>query len=228
MLSIDGICDMASLGQSVTTEGNRHLPPNRLEGSAEQRRSLFGSRRATRAGVRSLPALGRAETPMVNIEPTFRPATGDDALCISVLAAQVFVDTYATLGIREAIAREVTEELSVSAMAASIANSYHRFIVAEVANHLVGFVQLKLRAENTRSQFPQRSGGGSPLCAGAVRFERSRHEPTHQSRGSCCRPRSAAHLAHRLGRQHSGAGLLSASWLHRTWTNNLRLSGREH
>ena len=86
---------------------------------------------------------------MAEIEPKFRPATGDDALCISVLAAQVFVDTYATLGIREAIARHVTEELSVSTMAASIANSYHRFIVAEVANHLVGFVQLKLHAENT-------------------------------------------------------------------------------
>jgi GNAT superfamily N-acetyltransferase len=85
---------------------------------------------------------------MVDIEPTFRPATGDDALCISVLAAQVFVDTYATLGIREAIARHVTEELSVSAMAAAIANSDHRFIVAEVTNHLVGFVQLKLRAKH--------------------------------------------------------------------------------
>lgn len=86
---------------------------------------------------------------MVKTEPTFRPATGDDALCISVLAAQVFVDTYATLGIREAIARHVTEELSVSAMAASIADSDHRFIVAEVTNNLVGFVQLKLRTENS-------------------------------------------------------------------------------
>ncbi len=86
---------------------------------------------------------------MVSIEPTFRSATRDDAQCISVLAAQVFVDTYAKHGIREAIARHVTEELSVSAMAALIANSDHRFIVAEIANHLVGFVQLKLRAENT-------------------------------------------------------------------------------
>jgi len=91
---------------------------------------------------------------MVEIEPTFRPATRDDALCISVLAAQVFVDTYATLGIGEAIARHVTEELSASAMAASIANSDHRFIVAEVANRLVGFVQLKLHAENSAVSSP--------------------------------------------------------------------------
>jgi len=86
---------------------------------------------------------------MASLEPTFRNATRDDALCISVLAAHVFVHTYATFGIREAIAREVTEELSTSAMAALLANPDVRFIVAEVANHLVGFVQLKLHAENT-------------------------------------------------------------------------------
>ena len=91
---------------------------------------------------------------MVNIELTFRPATGDDALCISVLAAQVFVDTYATHGVRESIARHVTKELSFSSIAASIANSDHRFIVAEVAQHLVGFVQLKLRAENSAVRSP--------------------------------------------------------------------------
>jgi ribosomal protein S18 acetylase RimI-like enzyme len=91
---------------------------------------------------------------MVYTESTFRPATGDDALCISVLAAQVFVSTYATLGIREAIARHVTEELSVSAIAASIANSDHRFIVAEISNHLVGFVQMKLRTENSAVSSP--------------------------------------------------------------------------
>jgi ribosomal protein S18 acetylase RimI-like enzyme len=85
---------------------------------------------------------------MLEIEPTFRPATVDDALCVSVLASQVFVTTYATLGIREAIARHVTEELSVPAIAALIASSDQRFIVAEIAKHLVGFVQLKLRTEH--------------------------------------------------------------------------------
>ena len=118
---------------------------------------------------------------MLETEPTFRPATRDDALCISVLAAQAFVATYATLGIREAIARHVTEELSVSAVAASIANSDHRFIVAEIANHLVGFVAVEATYRAQRSQLPQCGGGGSPLCARAGHFERNRYEPTHQS-----------------------------------------------
>lgn len=100
-------------------------------------------------GVRRRLRMGPRVTATHAIEPTFRPATEDDALCISVLAAQVFVDTYATHGIREAIARHVTEELSVSATAASIANSDHRFIVAEIAHHLVGFVQVRLRAESS-------------------------------------------------------------------------------
>ena len=36
-----------------------------------------------------------------------RPARPDDALCLSVLTMQVFLDTYATEGIRPSLAREV-------------------------------------------------------------------------------------------------------------------------
>lgn len=90
------------------TRGSLRASPNpALERSAQQRPTL-GSLLASLVGAHSALSLGRAETLMVDIEPTFRPATGDDALCISVLAAQVFVDTYATHGIREAIARHVT------------------------------------------------------------------------------------------------------------------------
>ncbi|MFZ6711429.1 hypothetical protein [Undibacterium sp. TC9W] len=52
-------------------------------------------------------------TPTVYI----RPATQDDALCLSVLATQVFLDTYATTGIRPAIAREVLQSFSIAAIA---------------------------------------------------------------------------------------------------------------
>jgi diamine N-acetyltransferase len=38
---------------------------------------------------------------------TLRAATPEDALCLSVLAMQVVLDTYATQGIRPALAREV-------------------------------------------------------------------------------------------------------------------------
>ena len=43
-------------------------------------------------------------------------AAGDaDALCLHALATQVFLDTYATEGTREALAREAQQELSVAA-----------------------------------------------------------------------------------------------------------------
>lgn len=45
------------------------------------------------------------KTPVVNL--TLRPAVAADVLCLSVLAMQVFLVTYATQGIRPAIAREV-------------------------------------------------------------------------------------------------------------------------
>ena len=68
-------------------------------------------------------------------EPTCRLATRDDALCIGVLATQVFLDTYATSGIRAGIAREVTELMSTSAIATLLAEPNRRFIVAELDRH---------------------------------------------------------------------------------------------
>jgi hypothetical protein len=50
-------------------------------------------------------------------DPTYRLALPSDALCLSVLATQVFLDTYATQGIRPAIAREVRQYLSEEAFA---------------------------------------------------------------------------------------------------------------
>lgn len=39
---------------------------------------------------------------------SIRFASPSDSLCLHVLATQVFLETYATSGIREALAREVT------------------------------------------------------------------------------------------------------------------------
>jgi GNAT superfamily N-acetyltransferase len=78
-------------------------------------------------------------------EPAYRLATRDDAHCIGVLATQVFLDTYATSGIRTGIAREVTELMSTAAIAALLANPDRRFVVADLDRHLLGFVQLHLR-----------------------------------------------------------------------------------
>lgn len=71
-----------------------------------------------------------------------RVATRTDAACIGVLASQVFVDTYAPAGIRPALAAEVLDHFSTNAVARLLDQPATIFIVAEIANHMVGFVQL--------------------------------------------------------------------------------------
>lgn len=55
-------------------------------------------------------------------EVLIRPATPADALCLGVLATQVFLDTYATTGIRPALAREVLRAYSTEAFATCLAD----------------------------------------------------------------------------------------------------------
>jgi ribosomal protein S18 acetylase RimI-like enzyme len=86
-----------------------------------------------------------AVTPAVS----FRIAGCADALCIGVLATQVFLDTYAPDGIRPSLADEVLEHFSTDATAALLRNPATTFIVAEAAGHLVGFVQLTHGATHT-------------------------------------------------------------------------------
>lgn len=81
-------------------------------------------------------------------EVTLRDAQADDALCIGVLGTQVYLDTYATHGIRSAIAREVQADFGTAAVAASLARPDTRFVLAECAGHLLGFVQLTLGARH--------------------------------------------------------------------------------
>ena len=71
-----------------------------------------------------------------------RPAVPEDALCLSVLAMQVFLDTYATQGIRTAIAREVLSGYSEQVFANAIASEQARICIAEMSGHLVGFAQV--------------------------------------------------------------------------------------
>lgn len=73
---------------------------------------------------------------------TLRTATPDDALCIGVLGVQVFLDTYATDGIRPTLAREVLRSLSPDAIAERLALPATTFVLAETAGHLIGFAQL--------------------------------------------------------------------------------------
>ena len=79
-----------------------------------------------------------------------RNADADDALCIGVLAMQVFLDTYATDGVRPVLAREALEHFSTAATAALLARRDTRFIVAERQGHLLGLVQITLGARHAQ------------------------------------------------------------------------------
>jgi len=76
------------------------------------------------------------------VDLTFRDAETADALCIGVLATQVFLDTYATDGIRPSVAREVLEHFSTGAISALLSDPATAFIVAESSGHMVAFAQM--------------------------------------------------------------------------------------
>ncbi len=74
--------------------------------------------------------------------PLLRLATSDDALCLGVLGLQVFLDTYATGGIRPTLAREVLSQFATDTMRRLIERPNGWLCVAELDGHLVGFAQL--------------------------------------------------------------------------------------
>ena len=75
---------------------------------------------------------------------SLRAAVEGDALCIGVLGLQVFLDTYATDGIRPAIAREVLAQFDTDVVRTLLAAPATRCIVAERRGHLIGFAQWTL------------------------------------------------------------------------------------
>lgn len=78
---------------------------------------------------------------MTTSHPGLRPGAPDDATTIAALAVQVFLDTYATEGIRPDLAREAFTEYSAAAFAARLSEPARRFILAEHADGLVGFAE---------------------------------------------------------------------------------------
>jgi GNAT superfamily N-acetyltransferase len=77
---------------------------------------------------------------MPNTSPiTIRPARPDDALCLGMLSTQVFLDTYATQGLRPALAREALAKHSAARYEGLLADAARTILVAECAGHLVAF-----------------------------------------------------------------------------------------
>ena len=83
---------------------------------------------------------------MTKAELRFRTAGPRDAECLSALGTQVFLETYATSGIRLALAREAESQFSVSATLARLNERAGRTLLAERAGHLVGFAEVVLGA----------------------------------------------------------------------------------
>lgn len=85
---------------------------------------------------------------------TVRDATAEDALCIGVLGMQVFLDTYATQGIRASIANEALQAFAPQTIAQLLAQPGLSLVVAESHGHLVGFAQVKLHATHSMITAP--------------------------------------------------------------------------
>jgi ribosomal protein S18 acetylase RimI-like enzyme len=82
-------------------------------------------------------------------EIVLRPAEASDALCLCALATQVFLETYATSGIRPALAREVQSKFSIAALMERLSDRAVRITVAEREAHLVAFSELVLGANHS-------------------------------------------------------------------------------
>lgn len=86
----------------------------------------------------------------MNTALSYRLATADDALCIGALGTQVWLDTYATEGIRPALAQEVLDHFAPAAINATLTHPDVSVIVAERAGHLVGFAQIRNGVDNPK------------------------------------------------------------------------------
>ena len=77
-----------------------------------------------------------------------RSADAGDVPCLSALATQVFLETYATSGIRLALAREVETQFCATAFTERLSQPGRRTVLAERSGHLVGFAEVALGAEH--------------------------------------------------------------------------------
>jgi diamine N-acetyltransferase len=73
-----------------------------------------------------------------------RHASPIDAVTIAALSVQVFLDTYATEGIRPDLAREAFSEYSAEVFARRIVETGRTFILAEAGACLLGFAEVRL------------------------------------------------------------------------------------
>ncbi|QXI40669.1 GNAT family N-acetyltransferase [Pseudomonas xantholysinigenes] len=81
---------------------------------------------------------------------TLRKALPQDALCLAALGLQVFLETYATQGMRDAIAQQALDVFSVASLSKLIEKPGTFIIVAQIDHHLVGFAQVAMNRPHER------------------------------------------------------------------------------
>jgi ribosomal protein S18 acetylase RimI-like enzyme len=82
------------------------------------------------------------------MECLLRYGKPDDATTIAALATQVFLDTYATQGVRDDLAREAFSQYSPEAFRRRLGKEGRVFVLAERQGHLVGFVEFMSSANS--------------------------------------------------------------------------------
>ncbi len=70
-----------------------------------------------------------------------RDARPDDALALSVLSTAVWVDTYATDGVRATIAREVSHQFDPAKLHAALTDGCSHWLIAAQGEHLLGYAR---------------------------------------------------------------------------------------
>jgi ribosomal protein S18 acetylase RimI-like enzyme len=80
------------------------------------------------------------------MSPIIRPARAEDAHNLAALAIQVWLHTYATDGIREALSRYVLAEFTPARFLERIADPDRLLLVAEDGIHLLGYAGLDFAA----------------------------------------------------------------------------------
>jgi ribosomal protein S18 acetylase RimI-like enzyme len=135
-----------------------------------------------------------------------RIAASSDAPVIAALATQVFLDTYATQGVRPDLAREALSQYGVEAFSQRLAEPDRRFVLATRQDALLGFAEVLI----SQLQGPVAGVRGAELVRLYV-------QPRSQR---CGVGRTLISEAERM----IGAASLTALWL-TVWEHNERALG---
>lgn len=130
----------------------------------------------------------------------------EDAVTIAALAVQVFLDTYATEGVRPDLAREAFAGYSAEAFATRLREATRRFFLAEHASGLIGFAEVRV--------VPLASPAGAVVGGELVRLYVQPRLQRHGIGRRLCRSAEQAAMA----------GGLGAVWLC-AWDGNRRAQG---